>query len=291
MRKIALTGVIAPKKNLQLFFLFLIFSLSSIQPAIANNPREEKLCSIRAEKKIEKKIGLYRIRISYAYERMCQRLEIFRNDRIVFREGGIGDHYFLGSNFDDYNEHFLVKLTGHGSQLVVSKWTGGAHCCTSLLVFDLGNKLKEIGEIYGGNFAPELVDLNHDGIPEIRITDDFLAYRFSSFASSAKADVILKFSADHFSIAPEFMKKAPDLKALYAEIPHLRKQMREPKGADWPPPSIVQTMTDLIFTGNKELAFTWMDQVWPPEVAGKPVFLKSYREALVESKYYAEFKK
>jgi hypothetical protein len=78
----------------------------------------------------------------------------------------------------------------------------------SLLVFNLGSKFEKVAEIYGGNFDPEIIDLDRDGIPEIRVTDDFLAYRFSSFAYSATADVILKYANGRCSVASELLDRA-----------------------------------------------------------------------------------
>ena len=138
----------------------------------------------------------------------------------------------------------------------------------------------------------EIVDLNHDGIPEIRVLDDFLAYRFSSFAYSAKAEVVLKYTAGNYSVAPELMKRAaPSWGALNAKIPGWRRILREHSDPEWPPPSLIQTMTDLVFTGNENVAYDLVERVWPPDLAGKAGFLSSYRAALATSKYYAEFKK
>ncbi len=194
---------------------------------------------------IGKKIGEYRVRISYANERMCQRFDILKRNQVVFRDLGIDNHYFLGAKSMDYDKHFMMKLTGHGKQLVVSKWTGGVHCCTSLLIFDLGNEFKEISEIYGGNFDPEIIDFNHDGIPEILITDDFLSYRFSSFANSAKGAVILKFFNGKYVPAEEMMKHPPPSEESWEKkIPAWRKALVK-KGPEWPPESFIQTLTDL----------------------------------------------
>lgn len=259
---------------------------------LANEPDDSVFCSKDMEKRVEEKSGDYRVRIFYANDRMCQRLEIWKAGLLVFRDEGIDNHYFLGNEDGGGEKRSLVNLTGHGVQVVVKKWTGGAHCCNSLLIFDLGTQFREISEIYAGNFDADIVDLNHDGIPEIRVVDDFLAYRFSYFATSAKAEVVLKYTAGSYSIAPEFMKRpVPSWRSLSAKISRWRRVLREHPDPDWPPPSLIQTMTDLVFTGNESAAFDLLDRAWPPDVVGKADFLKSYREALTESRYYAEFKK
>jgi hypothetical protein len=257
---------------------------------LANEPGASEQCSNGIERIIEKKAEDYRVRISYADDRMCQRLEILKHDRVVFQELGIDNHYFLGNEWDDRDKRFLMSLTGQGTQLVISKWTGGAHCCNSLLIFDVKGKFKKIADIYGGNYGIEIVDLNHDGIPVIRLTDDFLAYRFSSFASSAQATVVLKFNKGQYTVAPELMKRPAYLKSFAPVIPRWRKLLREHANPDWPPPPFIQAMTDLLFTGNEGLAYRLVDNVWPVNIPGKADFLKSYHEALANSQYYAEFK-
>ena len=250
------------------------------------------LCSKDLERRVEKKSGDYRVRISYANDRTCQRLDILKRGQLVFRDEGIDNHYFLGNEDGGGDRRSTMKLIGQGVQLVVKKWTGGAHCCNSLLIFDLGTKFRKISEIYAGNFDADIVDLNHDGIPEIRVVDDFLAYRFSSFAYSANAEVVLKYQAGNYVVASELMRRpAPPWGSLNVKIPKWQRLLRAHSEPDWPPPSLIQTMTDLVFTGNERVAFDLVDRVWPPDVVGKADFLKAYREALTESRYYAEFKK
>ena len=211
-------------------------------------------CSKSTKRIIEKKAGDYRVRISHSDDRMCQHLEILKQNQVVYKEEGFDNHYTLGNDWNDRHNPYLMNLTGHSIQLIVSKWTGGAHCCNSLLIFDVRGEFRKIDEIYGGNYNFEIVDLDHDGIPEIRLTDDFLAYLFSSFAYSARATVILKYVNGHYSVAPELMRRPVRLKWFDAKVPKWRKLLREHRDPDWPPPPFIQAMTDLIFTGNEKLA-------------------------------------
>ncbi|PWU15803.1 MAG: hypothetical protein C5B49_11415 [Bdellovibrio sp.] len=275
--------------------LFIVFwlqfqTLNLAQTIPQSGSTDAEFCSKDLEKKKEKRSGDYLIRISYANSRMCQHFDIFKNDRTVFHEEGDDNHYFFGS--DDRGTYTLGNLTGHGIQLVVRRWTGGAHCCTSLLIFDLGNDFRKIAEIDGGNFEPEIADLDHDGIPEIRVRDDFLAYRFSDFAHSAIAEVILKYGDGQYSVAPEFMRKPlPSRQILDATVASWKRLLQRKKTPNWPPPPLIQALTDLVYAGSKQTAFALLDRAWPMAAPGRSEFLASYRVALNESKYYAEFEK
>lgn len=276
------------RKVIPILFLLQIFLLPLASSSLADRVDEEKFCSENLEKISEKKIGAYRVRISFAHGRFCQILEIRKYGHVMFRELGIDNHYYFGADPSDEKRNYMMKLTGRGRQLVVSKWTGGMHCCYSLLVFNLGNEFKKIAEIEGGSFSPELIDLNHDGIPEIKVTDDFLTEAFSSFANSAQGSVILKYSNGQYLLAEELMKrKPPSLRSWRKLFPAWRKEFKE-KGPDWPPESFIQALTNLVFTGNARTARSFVERAWPKEVEGKENFLRSYKEALAESRYYAQ---
>jgi len=275
------------KVNL-LAFLLLIFHLMGTQFSFAKESNDAKFCSIDLEKRSEYTFKEYIVKISYAHERMCQHLEIVNRGKVVFHEEGVDTHFSLGSDWNGYHQPAMMNMTGHGTQLVISKWTGGAHCCMSLLIFELADEFRKIAEIEGGNFDPEIVDLNHDGIPEIRITDDFLAYRFSSFASSAQGAVILKYVNGGYVLAEELMKQAaPQQSLIEKQIPGWRKALLK-GGLEWPPESFIQALTDLIFTGNVDQAGEFVNRIWPRDLAGKDEFLKSYTAALSGSRYYSK---
>jgi hypothetical protein len=84
-------------------------------------------------------------------------------------------------------------------------------------------------------------------------------------------------------------KRAPSQKILNARIPLWQKLLHEKSAPEWPPSPLIQTLTDLIYTGNKKVAFDLLDRAWPADVAGKAEFIKSYKENLADSRYYREF--
>jgi hypothetical protein len=265
-----------------IFFALILMVFSFIPGVRADESKVVDSCTPDLTTIIEKKLGAYQIRILRDQDHACQRMEILKEHQILFQEEGFDNHY----------SYFRLRPKNHDAQLVVKRFTGGAHCCTSLLIFNLGSKFKKIAEVDGGNFEPEIVDLDHDGIPEIRVPDDFLAYVFSDFGHSAIADVILKYESGRYSIAPEFMRKPPmGPKALKNKAAWWQKLLRQKKTPNWPPEKLIQDFTDLVYTGHKKVALTTLDQAWPVDVEGKSDFLRSFHVSLAHSQYYPDFEK
>lgn len=234
----------------------------------------------------------YQIKISSAGDQSCESFDIVKNGELLYHDEEIGGHFYLGSDMEKGSGRFLGLPGTDGANFIVSKWTGGAHCCFSLHIFELGRKFRPISHIEGGNFHPYFEDLDKDGIPEIRVTDDFLAEIFSSFASSATADVVLRYSEGTYKVATDLMKQpAPHPSSLDRKIRSWQEDFQETNVGDYPPPALVQTVTNLFYTGHKELAMDVIHRSWPSDVPGKADFMREYEMALKESLYYGEFER
>jgi hypothetical protein len=270
--------------------LFCITKVYSSDPLREMHIRDFKSCNTNPLVINSKKIGDYNVIIYQADDWMCQGLKIQRLGNIIYSETEIDAHYFLGATWGDEDSQELIRLSGSPSpELVVSKWTGGAHCCFSLLIFEIGNEFRKIATIEGGNFQPRFEDVDGDGVSEVKVGDDFLAYHFSSFASSAIADVTLKYTAGQYEVSVEHMLRLPtDWVTLAKKIPGWQKELRNSGNPDYPPPSFIQTITDLVFSGNKVIALQLLDYTWPMGLPGKNEFWSSYEEALRNSRYYGE---
>lgn len=51
-------------------------------------------------------------------------------------------------------------------------------------------------------------------------------------------------------------------------------------------PPFWDVMLDLIFTGNEDLAWQFLDLVWPPQKQGKAIFIKDFKNQLLKSLYW-----
>ncbi len=101
-----------------------------------------------------------------------------------------------------------------GKEVYFSSYSGGAHCCTRVIVAEDGPKGWtgiEIGSFDGdGDY---LEDLDHDGVAEIVTTDGAFLYAFDCYACSA-APLVIRAVRDgkviDVSAEPRFLKNHRD---------------------------------------------------------------------------------
>ncbi len=277
-----------------LSFSFVNYSASFSEPGILNeNDSLHPACKGDGVLHESRKFGNYEVRISIIGDWDCVSMEVRgKSGNVLYRNAEIGGHFYFGSDWQKSVKAINVSKGFDNPNLIMSSWSGGAHCCFSLHVFELGDQFKKIADIDAGNYYPFFKDLDHDGIPEIIITDDFLANVFSSFNETATGEVILKHSRNQYEVDAKHMKKPlPDIRKFEPNIVVWRKKFRNKEYTGDAPISLIQTMTDLVFTGNKSLAFDILEKSWPEEKNGKQKFIQDYKDALNDSKYYREFVK
>lgn len=90
-----------------------------------------------------------------------------------------------------------TDVNGDGfADLVVSAWSGGAHCCYSSGIYSVGETVKPVLVLETGNCGPgELEDLDGNGTREFITCDDQWAYAYCSFADSPFPRVIYSYDA------------------------------------------------------------------------------------------------
>lgn len=264
--------------SLSCLLLTKVFALDYVPP-----------CSKGVRVEAEESIGTYHFRIKNNRFDRCGRLEIYHNHRLVFHDEEFDGRFYLGAG-DGLDGEFY-KFRTSNPFLVVSKYSGGMHCCFSLMIFELGKRFKKILDIFNSDFRLELVDLNGDGLPEIRYEDGSLANRFTSFADSPHGVVVLKYSGGKFALAEEFMRQPPPQENFIAShIKEWQEFLRQTDGPLWPPPSFLQAVTDYVYTGNVDYARKFIDRVWPSDVPEKEKFIGAYNDALSGSSFTSKLR-
>jgi hypothetical protein len=223
-------------------------------------------------------------------------LEIFRKGENLF--------FVSGGSFDDPGEERDPEedslpppgsdLTGEGQPcLVVSEWSGGAHCCRTYYIFQLGDTFRIIDKIEAEHGDVSFEDLDENGIPVIRMEDWSYAYAFGCFASSPAPELILRYNNGHYEVAPDLMTTATvddgdvqdianDIKAQYKA---LAKQ--DDLTGEWAADvGLWQEMLDLIYGGQEEAALKLFNLAWPEDQDDKEQSLSNFVDVVSNSTFW-----
>ena len=141
-------------------------------------------------------------------------LEVRRGGRRIYARVSEGGKFLIGELFESDTPKERIAtgkdITGRGvPNLVVSEWTGGAHCCFSAHVFELGKHFRKIASLDAGHGKLDFQDLDGDGSLEAILHDWSFAYWPRSFAESPAPRVILRFRDGRYQVAPDLMRKPP----------------------------------------------------------------------------------
>ena len=128
-----------------------------------------------------------------------------------------------------------TDITGDSQpDVVVSTWSGGAHCCYSTSVYSIGREVRPLLNIETGNCGPgEFMDLDGDKRLEIITCDDRWGYTYCSFAESPFPRVVFAYNAarGEYEVAtPRFASGFRD--EIAAQTSEARTRMAAEGGKD-----------------------------------------------------------
>jgi len=186
-----------------------------------------------------------------------------------------------------------IDITGNGEKnLVITNFTGGAHCCFQLVLLELGSEFKELLNI-GNDVDPVLKDIDGDWIYEVIHRDNVFNYWHTSFAESYMPEYILRYKNGKYILATNLMKKPePSIKELrgMAKWTILDNSPWISGGDYFDNPELFQIMLDLIYSGNIASAWAYLDMTWPETKPGKDQFKKDFLKQLSKLDYWVELK-
>jgi hypothetical protein len=135
---------------------------------------------------------------------------VYEGDRQVLRSG-----LTIGTT----SVSSLPDVTGdRRAELVISEFSGGMHCCHSTAVFSIESSAVPLFSANTGDCSIEAVDLDGDGVPELRTCDPAFGYRFCTYAYSPMPTVVLAYSRPR----REFVVSTPRY-ARYLELPTIEE--------------------------------------------------------------------
>jgi hypothetical protein len=222
------------------------------------------------------------------------KIQIEHHEKPIYTQEGYG--FFIHDESEMYKSEALYEssipigtdITGNGKpNFIYYEWSGGAHCCNTATILELGKSIKKIAVIEGNHSIPEFVDCDNDGIYEISLIDWTYDYFPQSFAYSPRPRVVLKWKNGKYTVAPEYMVSPP---------PNEKNFMHEIKIVDSNdltyPSSIMGYAINLMYDGHEQLGWDYINKAWPKgEEQRKTELVTELKELMNRSPYWNTFKK
>ncbi|MCF7870053.1 MAG: hypothetical protein K9M01_02935 [Candidatus Omnitrophica bacterium] len=275
----------------------------------------------------EETFGDYTVKIYRDYPTGEGLLHIFKDDKLVYSKKDwkftIG-HVYDELDYKDSPKYYDARggiannsvvamgkdITGDGEpNLLVSHWSGGAHCCFSFYVFSIGEDFRLIQRINNedGDLG-KFVDVDDDGALEFIGNDWTFSYWRAPFSQSPAPRIILKYRDGKYRLALDLMKSEPldperqaemiqrikaDMADAVADKEWMKEQLELGElSYGWVregvaiPPLVWKHMLQLIYYGDAKSAWDFLDKVWPEDKPGKEEFLADFKKVLAESPYW-----
>jgi hypothetical protein len=219
-------------------------------------------------------------------------VRVYLHGKLAYRlANDEGLTYSLGQPADADNKIPLVPngsdLTGNGRpDMMVTSWSGGAHCCFTHYIFELEPKLRLIATLNDGDTDfGHFEDLDLTG-KYFYVTDEIWSYWPASFAGSVSHKVILKWDKNRFRLDLERMKyRAPtpeQWKSALKDVDDASDDRASLGVTLW------DTVLDLIYTGHSELAWKFLMEVNPNALKGNNPSLDDFCSMLKNSEYWPD---
>lgn len=191
--------------------------------------------------------------------------------------------------------HTTLDKTGEGTpDVAVQFYTGGAHCCYKMYIYELGaDKITAVSTINGDDSDIIAVGKKAKGGLAIKTGDSNFAYWLTSFAGSPIPTVILSYKNGEFRPDLQLMKRrAPTAAVLKAKAAKAKKNMdlkaytgekdNELGFGD----AFWGEMLDFLYADNEIAAWQYFDWVWDSRKPGKEIFKEDFIKKLNESEYW-----
>jgi hypothetical protein len=180
--------------------------------------------------------------------------------------------------------------TGDGEpDLIIEGFSGGAHCCTTYAVLQLGEGARSLGVVEAGN-AAYWRETATPGVLEMLGADYTFDYWLVPHAESPAPTVVLRWDGTRFSLCtPSLERPAPSDAAfaeMVAELQGLAARA-DFSGRTIPPPELWRAMLDLAYSGHEPLSWKLSEAAWNPSWGDRRAFEAELRAQWANSPFRA----
>lgn len=209
-----------------------------------------------------------------------QRLEILRDGKVLlsFENELIAVDQWLNAPDDVPFPPLGTNLTGGTvPQVIVQEYSGGAHCCESVKIVELGTDLKVVDVPIGRDFFAYFRRQEGEAGWIAVGYDETYNYWHASFAETPAQQLLYRFSGSAWRLATDLMRRpAPSEEELKRKATEVRDSADwgrpindNPKGI---PPRLWSEALKLAYSGNLDAAERFFDLAWRPDFRGKTTF-------------------
>ncbi len=190
-------------------------------------------------------------------------------------------------------------LNGDGlPDVVVESYSGGAHCCTSVHVFDPANGFHHLFSFTLGNTGFVFIDPDGDGHWEFMVRDNIFSYWAAAFVYTPFPDAVLRYRDETLEVATDIMQRpldallaesrcgdAPCTVARVADV--LRDEITSTEGWNvYEDRGFLGFILKYMYAGHAGTAWQVLDRAWPLDEASKVAFRTSLLRQLLKSPYW-----
>jgi hypothetical protein len=173
-------------------------------------------------------------------------------------------------------------------ELVVSSFSGGAHCCTTELIYTQDNgRLENLGILDLGNYDVGFHDLNGDGTRELIVYSDNLAYYDWSYADSPALKTVLGWDGLRLADRTRFYPYVPaQAAAAYLKVAQgLLPLAPEPSSLDSLKSQLSGYFVNMVLAGKGLEAEKVVKVQFFPRAAQLPAWWSAHRNELIGAAY------
>lgn len=176
--------------------------------------------------------------------------------------------------------------------LVLTGWTGGAHCCFVTWVFSLGEEFAVLAEVIGEHAEAEIRQADDDPALEFVVRDWALAYWPFDFAGSPSVEVVLDWQGR--GLQPSAPLTAAQVKLPADLDAQARKYAADPSWADKaydPICGLFATALNLVYAGEADRAAAFIAEAWGGDRATLARLTMEFGRRLGGSRYLDEIER
>jgi hypothetical protein len=226
-------------------------------------------------------------------------LRVYHDGKLIQEISDDAQEFYLGQPRDpDLKIPFIrngTDVTGRGHpDMIVSSWSGGAHCCHKHYVFELEPRLTLLATIDDGD-ANGHFEYSDDNHRYYYVTEDIWSYWPASFAGSTSHKVLLRFKEDAhgggFHVDMEKMRSpAPSADQWKAALKDVDDAVRDDPANERANLSsaLWDSVLDLIYTGHSDLAWKFIAEVNPKALQGNYPHLDEFCGMLQSDPYWPD---